>query len=335
MTSRDNSMAPHPPEEAPPSRTLPGRLREAWAWAQRRHLPALLSVVLLALLLIAERKLLKDVLHAQEGLRDSLGDLKHTVGDELGAAKVALEDTRILEQDIRLRLDALHGKELSDVPVLARELQQELDAGIGRARDVMTYLGGPGGRRAGTRTGDDRSVQAQLEQLAADLADARRLAVDLEQRAQRADQALGGAPDGGGADFPDVRAQAARIAQKLSQAEAVMFSREASPADGGSVVLARAPAGPGQDGTFPPLYARARELSLALDRSSARLFGDAGQAELPDLPARLRHVQARLQAFEARLDKLEEVLRAQETAVRGKTGSADAGSQDPKPAPAE
>jgi hypothetical protein len=47
-------------------------------------------VVALVLLLIAERNLLTEVLHAQEGLRDALGELKLTVNDEVGAARPAL-----------------------------------------------------------------------------------------------------------------------------------------------------------------------------------------------------------------------------------------------------
>lgn len=78
-------------------RRLARGVRDTLAWASRKHLPTFLSVAALVLLLIAERRLLKEVLHAQEGLRDALGGLRVTVDDELGAARRALEDTRALE----------------------------------------------------------------------------------------------------------------------------------------------------------------------------------------------------------------------------------------------
>ncbi len=270
----------------------------------------------LALLLVAERKLLKDVLHAQEGLRDALGDLKQTVNDELGAARSALQDTRILEHDIRSRLDALHGKELSDVPVLARALKDELDAGVGRARGVVSALGVPGPR---TGPAETRSVEGELESLTAELAAVRRLALELGDRARQADEALGGGRDGGATPFPDVRAQAPRIAEKLSEAESVMFSRDAVAPEVGQVATAK--------GSFPPLYAKARDLSAALDRSSAHLFGDAGLQDGPDLGRKLRDIQARLQAFQARLDKMDEALRVQEAALQKRDAHPDSGNR--------
>ncbi len=296
----------------------------AWAWARKRHLPGLVSVIGLTLLLVAERKLLEDVLHAQEGLRDALGDLKQTVNDELGAAKSALQDTRILEHDIRSRLDVLHGKELSDVPVLARALKDELDAGVGRARNVVSALGAPG---AGTGPAETRSVEGELESLSTELAAARRLALDLGDRARQADEALGGGRDGGGPPFPDVRAQASRIAEKLSQAESVMFSRDAVAPEAGQVSIAK--------GSFPPLYAKARDLSAALDRSSARLLGDAGLQDGPDLEKKIREIQARLQAFQARLDKIDQALRVQEAALQRRDPHPDSGIPDPRPSIAQ
>jgi len=296
----------------------------AWASARKKHLPGLVSVIGLALLLVAERKLLKDVLHAQEGLRDALGDLKQTVNDELGAAKSALQDTRVLEHDIRSRLDALHGRELSDVPVLARALKDELDAGVGRARGVVSALGAPGARTGPAGTG---SVEGELESLSAELAAARRIAVELGDRARQADEALGSGHDGGVSPFLDVRTQAFRIAEKLSQAESVMFSRDAAATEGGQVAIAK--------GTFPPLYAKARDLSAALDRSSAHLLGDAGLQDGPDLGKKLRDIQARLQAFQTRLDKIDEALRVQEAALQRRDPHPDSGAPDPRPSIAQ
>ncbi len=213
-------------------------VRDAWAWARSRHLPALLSVVALVLLLIAERNLLKEVLHAQEGLRDALGELKLTVNDELGAARKALEDTQVLENDIRGRLDIVHGKELNDVPVLARALKDALDAGVGRARDVASALGAGGD--SATRPGGQASMQAELASLTADLSEIHRRISELGQRANEAELALGGGTDGGVRGFPNVQAQASRIAQRLSEAEAVMFARDtAGGADAGLVSSAR------------------------------------------------------------------------------------------------
>ena len=300
-------------------------VRDAWAWARSRHLPALLSVVALLLLLIAERNLLKEVLHAQEGLRDALGELKLTVNDELGAARKALEDTRVLENDIRGRLDIVHGKELNDVPVLARALKEALDAGVGRARDIASVLGAGGD--SATRPGARASMQAELASLTADLAELHRRMGELGQRANEAELALGSGTDGGVRGFPNVQAQASRIAQRLSEAEAVMFARDtAGGADAGLVSLARVSAAGRPGNPFPPLYARAKEISLGLDRSSARLFGEGGPQEFPDLAVKLRDLQARLQSFQARLDRMDEALRAQETAPHRGASPADAGT---------
>jgi hypothetical protein len=286
-------------------------------------------VVLLALLLVAERKLLKEVLRAQEGLNDALGDLKHTVDDELGEARSALQDTRTLERDIRSRLDALHGRELSDVPVLARALKDELDAGVGRARGVVDVLGAwEAGRGPASLARENHSVQEEVEALVSKLVEARGLALDLAERARRADEALGAASDGGVSSFPDVRAQATRIAQRLSEAESVMFFRPASSVDPGRVTLAKDDAqralSPGSD--FPPLYARARELSLALDRSYARIFGDGGVQDASDLTRKLQDVQARLQSFQLRLDRIDATLRLEEAAIQRRAGVVDAGT---------
>ncbi len=306
------------------------RMRDAWEWARSRHLPALLSVVALVLLLIAERKLLKEVLHAQEGLRDALGELKLTVNDELGAARKALEDTRVLENDIRSRLDIVHGRELTDVPVLARALKEALDAGVGRARDIASALGVPGD--PATRPGARASMQAELAGLNVELAELDRRIGELGQRANEAELALGGGTDGGVRGFPNVQAQASRIAQRLSEAEAVMFARDtAAGADAGLVSLASlSQAGrPGE--SFPPLYARAKEISLGLDRSSARLFGDGGPQEFPDLARKLQSFQARLQSFQARLDRMDGTLRADETVPHRGASQADAGTPEMPP----
>ena len=308
-------------------------VRSAWAWAQQRHLPALLSVVLLALLLVAERKLLKDVLRAQDGLKDALGDLKHMVDDELGEARSALHDTRTLESDIRSRLDALHGRELSDVPVLAKALKDEPDAGVGRARGVVSALGTTDApQTAAPRAPAQRSVQEELATLASQLAEAQRLALELSERARRADEALGPGSDGGAAGFPDVRAQAARIAQRLSQAELVMFSRSAPPTELGPGAPAKdtSPHPSPDSESFPALYARARELSMALDRSYARMLGDGGVQDVSDLGGRLREIQLRLQAFQARLDRVNVALRVEETALQKIVGTADAGPPETK-----
>jgi hypothetical protein len=313
-------------------RDLSAGTRKAWAWAQRRHLPALLSVVLLALLLVAERKLLKDVLHAQEGLNDALGDLKHTVDDELGEARSALQDTRTLERDIRSRLDALHGRELSDVPVLARALKDELDAGVGRARGVADVLGvREAGRGNASLARGNHSVQEEVEMLASNLVEARGLALDLAERARRADEALGAGSDGGVSSFPDVRAQATRIAQRLSEAESVMFYRPASSVDPGRVALAKDDPQrtlTSASDTFPPLYARARELSLALDRSYARMFGDGGIQDASELTRKLQDIQARLQSFQLRLDRIDASLRVEEAALPRRAGVVDAGTAE-------
>ena len=310
-------------------RRIGGGVRTAWAWVQRRHLPALLSVVLLALLLVAERKLLKDVLRAQDGLKDALGDLKHTVGDELGEARSALHDTRTLESDIRSRLDALHGRELSDVPVLAKALKDELDAGVGRARGVVSALGMAEPPQSATpRIRAQQSVQEELATLASQLAEAQRLALELSERARKADEALGAGSDGGAAGFPDVRAQAARIAQRLSQAELVMFSRSVPSSElavGASAKDASPHGLPPDSESFPALYTRARELSMALDRSYARMLGDGGVQDASDLGGKLRDIQLRLQAFQARLDRVNAALRVEEVAVQRKVGTADAG----------
>ena len=309
-------------------------VRSVWAWAQRRHLPALLSVVLLALLLVAERKLLKVVLRAQDGLKGALGDLKHTVDDELGEARSALHDTRTLESDIRSRLDALHGRELSDVPVLAKALKDELDAGVGRARGVVSALGTTEAPQNATpRVPAKQSVQEELATLASQLAEAQRLALELSERARKADEALGPGSDGGVAGFPDVRAQAAHIAQRLSQAELVMFSR-ASPSpelgSGASAKDASPHAPPPDNESFPALYARARELSVALDRSYARMLGDGGVQDASDLGGKLREIQLRLLAFQARLDRVNAALRVEENALQRKVGTADAGAPETK-----
>ncbi len=306
------------------------RVRDAWAWARSRHLPALLSVVALVLLLIAERKLLKEVLHAQEGLRDALAELKLTVNDELGAARKALEDTRVLENDIRSRLDIVHGRELTDVPVLARALKEALDAGVGRARDVASALGVPGD--SATRPGARASMQAELASLNADLVELARRVGELGQRANEAELALGGGTDGGVRGFPNVQAQASRIAQRLSEAEAIMFARDtAGGADAAPVSRATlSQAGrPGEP--FPPLYARAKEISLGLDRSFARLFGDGGPQEFPDVARKLHDIQARLQSFQARLDRMDEALRAEETVPHRGASPADAGTPEMLP----
>jgi hypothetical protein len=316
-----------PPETRPPwYQRFAGSVGEAWAWARRKHLPGLLSVATLALLLVAERRLLKEVLHAQEGLKDALADLKLTVNDELGAAQSALQDTRILENDIRSRLDALHGKELTDVPELARALKDELDAGVGRARGVAWALGAPGPRRGAPET---RSVTGELESLSAQLAEVRRLAVELGERAQEADEALGGLRDGGVAPFPDVRARASRVADRLSEAESVMFAREALAPETAQVGVAKGnPPGRSPADVFPPLYAKARDLSLALDRTSARLFGDGGLQDGAELGRKLRDIQAHLQAFQARVDRLDEALRAQEASLQRSAVAPDGGPPD-------
>jgi hypothetical protein len=289
-------------------------------------------VALLALLLVAERKLLQDVLHAQRGLNDALGDLRHTVDDELGEARSALQDTRTLERDIRGRLDAMHGKELSDVPVLARALKDELDAGVGRARGVVMALGTTeAGKSSASRFADSRSVQEELQLLASNLVEARGLALDLAERARRADDALGAGADGGVPGFPDVRAQAGRIAQRLSQAESVMFALPGSSAGPDLVALAKDDpqriSTPARD-AFPPLYTRARELSVALDRSYTRMFGDGGTLDTLDLQRKLRDIQARLQAFESRLDRMDSALRAEESKLQRRGSIVDGGTPE-------
>ncbi len=87
-----------------------------------------------------------------------------------------------------------------------------------------------------------------------------------------------------------------------------MFSRDTVVTEAGQVAIAK--------GSFPPLYAKARDLSAALDRSSARLLGDAGLQDGPDLEWKIRDIQARLQAFQARLDKNDEALRVQEAVLQ-------------------